>query len=662
MKKTLTFSLLACAALTPLYAQHAITLTPLEITSTPLKSNELQATEAVEIYTAEDIKNAHAKDLYEFLNTQTSLIAMPSYGNPFTQKLDMRGYGIGDGYQNIVVTINGRRLNNIDMVPQLLSSVASESIEKIEIIKSSGIVANGDGANAGVINITTKQTNEKEVSLFGGAYGTFGASAYLGHNEEQFALSAGLQTQKSDGIRTIDAEGNKDRNKLTNGTFALTYNPLESLEFRYGAMFSRSDVIYGGSMTQEEYNNNATQQGTVDYGFGPNPSTASRQKYATNALSAGVSYIPSQNLSLNLDANREKKKSEYVTYDSRADYLYDSAKLSLDFENDTFAASVGADLFDGTRDSHATSYAPTNETTKENIALYLIARATFGAHAIKAGVRGEKVTYGYSDAATNIDDKHTLYGAELGYNYAFDKENSLFASYAHAYQAPDIDRFFTITYPAPTFTRTVLFNGFINPMKSDTLTLGYNNLTPSNKFKISLYYIDLKDEIYYYSDPTHIASKNTNIDRSYKYGFELYDRYLLSDTLSATLNYNYVQAIIKEELQNGENYADNKLPGVSNHNAKATLSYMPNRHAMIALTQIYRSKAYAMNDFANNFAQKQEAFTSTDLSASYAKNNWEIFAKINNLFNQKNGLWIEDDAIYPVNFTTTAIAGLKLKY
>lgn len=172
-------------------------------------------------------------------------------------------------------------------------------------------------------------------------------------------------------------------------------------------------------------------------------------------------------------------------------------------------------------------------------------------------------------------------------------------------------------------------------MKSDTLTLGYNNLTPSNKFKISLYYIDLKNEIYYYSDPTYIASKNTNIDRSYKYGFELYDRYLLSDTLSATLNYNYVQAIIKEELQNGENYADNKLPGVSNHNAKATLSYMPTPHAMFALTQIYRSKAYAMNDFANNFAQKQKAFTSTDLSASYAKNNWEIFAKINNLFNQK---------------------------
>jgi iron complex outermembrane receptor protein len=52
----------------------------------------------------------------------------------------------------------------------------------------------------------------------------------------------------------------------------------------------------------------------------------------------------------------------------------------------------------------------------------------------------------------------------------------------------------------------------------------------------------------------------------------------------------------------------------------------------------------------------------TDISATYAKKTWEVFAKINNLFNQKNGLWIKDDAIYPVNFTTTAIAGFKLKY
>ncbi len=80
------------------------------------------------------------------------------------------------------------------------------------------------------------------------------------------------------------------------------------------------------------------------------------------------------------------------------------------------------------------------------------------------------------------------------------------------------------------------------------------------------------------------------------------------------------------------------------------------------LTEVYRSEAYAADDFNNNFSQKQEAYMTTDISVTYAKDNYEIFAKINNLFNQNNGLWVQDDAIYPINFTTPAIAGFTLQY
>ena len=90
--------------------------------------------------------------------------------------------------------------------------------------------------------------------------------------------------------------------------------------------------------------------------------------------------------------------------------------------------------------------------------------------------------------------------------------------------------------------------------------------------------------------------------------------------------------------------------------------FLPNEFTTIALSHIYRSSAYASNDFNNNFSQKQDAFNSTNISATYAKKSWEVFAKINNLFNQKNAIWVADDAIYPVNFTTTATVGFKLKY
>ena len=646
MKKKILLSLLAS---TILVAQD-IELKPLQITSTAIQTDELKSTDAVEIYTSEDIQKAHVQNIYEFLNQQTSVIAMPSYGNPFSQKLDMRGYGIEDGYQNIIVTLDGRKINNIDMIAPLLGSISPSSIEKIEIIKSGGIVIGGDGANAGVINITTKKNNDKELSIYGGSYKTLGGAFYLGHGDEKLSLSASGEAQKSDGIRHINSSTERDEKKLSTVAFNAAYLPIDKVELRAGAATAQVDVIYASYLTLDEYNEDVKQAGATNWG-------ATEQKFDTDAINAGVSYYANQKLSLHADARHEEKRSTYITYSSIADYDYDSAKMSVDFKDDFFSISFGVDMFEGKRDSHANSYAIANETTKENLASFVMSNFNFGNHSIKAGARIEKIEYGYDDALSNLKDDYSLLGSELGYNYALDKKSSVFLNYAHAYQAPDIDRFFN-----KDWLGNVSFNGFIDPMKTDSFTLGYNNITSKNKFKISLFYIDLEDEIYYYADPSYISSKNTNIDKSHKYGFDVYDKFIISDIFNLALNYNYVKAKIDEEIQNGKNYAGKNLPGVSNHNAKATLSYLPTSSIAFALTQSYRSKAYAANDFENNFAQKQDAYTSTDISATYTKDTLELFAKINNLFNQKNGLWVEDNAIYPVDFTTTAMAGLKLKF
>ena len=205
-------------------------------------------------------------------------------------------------------------------------------------------------------------------------------------------------------------------------------------------------------------------------------------------------------------------------------------------------------------------------------------------------------------------------------------------------------------------------------MEADSYTVGFNDIRANNKFKVSAFYIKLKDEIYYYKDlvsswPAPSLSANTNIDKSHKYGLDIYDKFLISNEFNVALNYNYTKAIVDTEAgRNGEIYSNKDLPGVSKHNAKATLNYLPNNFTTLALTHTYRSDAYAAEDFSNSFTQKQSEFNSTDLSATFAKDNYEIFAKINNLFDQKNGLWIRDDAIYPVNFERTVMLGLKLKY
>ncbi|MDD2651893.1 MAG: TonB-dependent receptor [Sulfurimonas sp.] len=643
MHKKINISLFLATLFTTLVAQE-IELKPILITSTAIKTDELKSSDAVEIYTASDIQRAKVSNLYEFLNQQTSLFAMPSFGNSFSQKLDIHGYGMENGYQNIVITLNGRKLNNIDIVSQLLASIQPSSIEKIEIIKSGGIVLGGDGANAGVINITTKSNNDKEMAFYGGTYGMKGANTFISHTTEKFAITANGELQDSDGARTIDADGNKDENSLATGGLEVKYFASQELELKAGVLSARADITYGGVLTKSEYEQNPKQQGS---------GTASRQKYDTDAFNLGVRYSLSSSTELVADYAQELKKSNFVTYGSVSDYIYNSAKIALEVANGGFSLTAGADLFDGTRESYPTTWSIENKTDKENTALFLMTGYVKGSNSFKAGVRGERVGYRYSDILQSLKQDNSLFGAELGYNRVLDKKNSLFANYAHGYEAPDIDRFFN-----KDWFGVVTFNGFINPTKSDTLTIGYNRFDKNNKLKISLFYADLKDEIYYYS----VSSKNTNIDDSHKWGIDVYDKWLITQDVSAVINYNFVKAKIDKEVENGEDYSGNDLPGVSEHTIKATLNYMPTSNITLGLTQTYRSEAYAFNDFANNFSQKQEEFISTDVSAAYSVEKMEFFAKINNLFNRKNALWIEDDAIYPLNFTTTIMAGLKARF
>lgn len=625
-----TLSLVASATLVTSLGANTLQLEPIIVTSGAIESNELNAPYAIEIYTKEDIQKTHSQNIYEFLNQATSVITIPSYGNPFAQKIDMHGYG-ADGYQNIIVLINGRRLNNIDMSSPLLSSIPLNAIERIEIKKGNGIVTAGDGANAGVINIITSTTGTNSFSLYGGTYGTKDGAFNINKNTDTIRLNVAGEAYKTNGTRRIDADGNKDDKSLVNGAFNLAYTPNPALEVRLGGDFSNMDTIYGGSLSLAQYNDDPSQKGAY----------STHQKFSTRSVTTGLSYDISNSLVFNADVFHEKKTSNYITYSSISHYTYDSAKVNIDYKNNDFSLRAGVDGFKGERQGSV-------NLEKDSAAAFVTGALALGKDTLQLGYRFEKVTY---DNKKDFNKNENLHGIDLGYNHFLTQEQSVFFNYSHSYQSADIDRLFSYS--------TGAFKGYVDPAQAHNFTVGYNYIQPHNKLKISAYYSDLKNEIYYYADPTYVNSKNTNIDKSHKYGLDVYDQWIINDQWNALVNYNYVQAIIDQEVQNGENYANKKLPGVSDHNVKIALTYLPNRATALSLIQLYRSEAYAANDFNNNFAQKQEAYTSTNIGVTYTQKDYELFAKINNLFNQSNGIWIRDNAIYPIDFTTTAIAGVK---
>lgn len=633
MQKKISISLVASFLLATTNLYSAQSLETITVTSSLIESNEKNATFATEIYTKEDIQSAKSKDVYDFLSSQTSVNVSPYFGNGFSQLLDLRGYGIANGGENVVVLVNGRRMNNIDSAPQLLSSIPIESIERIEILKGSGSVAFGDGANAGVINIITNGKNDNYIKSYVGNNGTKNATASLGFNYEKIIANALIDYTSTDGTR-VDLNDDKDENYNKNKNFNIIYFPTDDLELNLARNYSNMDTKYAGSLTLDEYKNN------------PNKANSFTEQYLSSYVTTGgFKYNFNSNLSLESSYSDEDKRSEFTTFKSK--YEYKSFISKLNYQENNYKVLLGVDGFDGDR------IGTSDITNKNNKAVFVSGEYNISDDLkVSSGVRRENVEYKYEpNGADTLKNDEYLNAYDLGINYQIDNISSIFANYNKSFQAPDIDKFFS----------NGLFNDFIEPSKVNNYTVGYNNIQKNNKLKLSLFRADLKNEIYYYNTGSWATSFNTNIDKSHKYGLEVFDKYLINDNLYTSVNYSYIIAKIDEENEGNGTYNGKDLPGVSKHNITVNLGYDINNLNTV-LSHTYRNSAYAADDFANNFNQKQEAYNSTDLGTSYTYQNVELFAKIQNLFDEDNGLWISDDVIYPVNFERTYYAGMKVKF
>ncbi len=613
------------------------------VISKKVEVKEVDAPFASEIYTQRDIKNSHSKDLYDFIDTQTSLNISSSYGNSFAPRIDMRGYGIGDGYENIAIMLDGRKLNNIDMQPQLLSSIPLKSIKRIEILKGSGSVEYGDGANAGVINIITKDTNGITLNGYVGSYGLWHSGARVGIKKRLFAVEGFIDKTGNSGDRIIAKDGTKDDSYNTNKGFKLTLTPMDKLKLHIGKTFSKMDIKYPNALTLSQYNNDPKTVPLPSWGNAYN-----KQHYKDNVLSYGLNYILNPHFSFDFQGNHEDKLSNYITYNSGYTYKYNSYNTQVNYSYDTFRGVFGIQNFNGKR-------VGTNVMKKDNLGYFFKNSFFIDKDTISFGARRERVKYTYSSSASNLQDKSYLNAYDIGYNHKLNKYSSVFANFNHSFETPDVDRFFSYDF----INHKYIFNSFIKPSKVNNFNIGYNYFKYPHKLKIDLFYANVKNEIYYNA----ITWQNTNLDKTKKYGFELQEKYNIHYNLFAKINYAYINTKIKKDDLNPA-IEDNGIPGVSKHNLKISIGYNPNYKTTFIVSQIYRSKAYAMSDFDKSFG-KMQSYNSTNLSLNYRYKNVDFFAKVNNIFDRKNALFVDNGmsiGVYPTNYERTFLFGASVKF
>jgi len=630
-------------------------LKPTKIESSILSTNGFISTFPSEVYTSVDIKNSGSTDIFKFLGQNTSLVVNPSYGNPFAQKVNTRGFGLTNGFENIVITLNGRRLNNIDSSPQYLSNLDINNIERIEITKGSGSVLYGDGAMAGGIHVYTKdKVDTNSVKISTGNYDSKKSSTITGFSDEGMSLLYVGSREELGGYSVADITGNKTSSNNDNDKITLTLNPSDGTEFMFSKGISSVDVRYPGNLTTEEFNTDPTQIGSRLYN-----STYTHQKLEIDNFDMSVE-SKHNGFTTKFDYSLEDKNSTTVQnggYTSVKDYHNDHKKITLTYQEGGLSVVSGVSELDNSR--HSDGY-DTNITSKNNKSVFSKATYKLDKNTYSAGVRKELVGYKYvSDLSTNpsLESEHRLTAFDIGINRRISDDLSLFSNYNSGFQSPSVDNFFKFnsSYSGQEF------NGFIEPAKIKTLNVGLSHKTDKTKTKLTLFKSDLTNEIYLHKQGW--TWTNTNIDKSSKYGLELQQKYYVNPKLYTNLNYNYTVAKIDKETQGSDVYDGNYLPGVSNHNVNLGINYQISDKSKLNVTQKWRSEAYAAEDFSNTDTQKQTAFKSLDISHTYKfSKDIEFSVSVQNLLENKNGFWLRDNVVTPNNFTRNISASMEYKF
>lgn len=655
MKRSTIVSLVGLTLSTPVLAEEMIALDDVTVKANRFERKDTETTYASEIHTAKQIEVSGAATLYDYLAQQTSLNVLSSYGSKATPSINLRGFGGENGAQNVVVTLDGQRLNNIDGQPQLLSAIPLANIDRIEISKGSGSVIYGDGATAGTIQIYTKSKSGITVSTSFGNYGQQNHYINAGISENHFDLSANIAHDSHDGFSKEDTTGHKDTFSSNTQNLKLKIKPTDNLRFLLEGTNSRNDIRYVNYLSKAQFKDNPRQDPlNLDY-FG-NPMPYTHQALDSDQWRIGFEYDITSKLKISATHLREDKRSAYIAYASEFNYDYETNQVELSYIGDTLNVAAGIQDFNGDRK------ATDNVTSKDNQSIFIQTeyRPTWLTEALtlSAGTRSESVKYRYTPTAgSSLSDSEHFNAWDFGANYRFSTELSAFANYNKAYQAPDIDRFFGYDD-----FYNIVFNGFVNPAKVKTLNIGLNHVIANNRFKVTAFRASLNDEIYL--DPSFgYFGTNSNLDKTHKYGVELQDSFKLNDQLSASLIYNYTRAIVdKEEGLGGSMIKNKDLPGAPKHTVVANLNYKFLNHASLNLNHSWRSSAYAYNDFQNNFKQKQDSYNSTNIALNYQYKNMNFFTAINNIFAEENSIQVADDAIYPVDFVRTWRVGMKADF
>lgn len=610
-----------------------LSLPPVLVTATRYEQ-DVQVTPAfLTVITREQIKSANVGTVNEAITrigglaTRTSLMG----GNELT--IDPMGFGDTAG-SNLLVLIDGMPLREGDATEVRLSGIPVESVERIEIQRSSGSVLYGGGSTGGVINIITRAYTGSEAhgmtsSVYAGR-GSYGTDEYrlnTRYAKDGLDISLATSNRSSDGFREHSASS--DRGLF----FTAKYNFSEA---RVGMSLSSEQNFAQtpGSLTENEFRENRRAAQAVSL------ANNTHGNIDTTRLAA---FLESEQAGIlwRLDTSARWRGYDVVAVKSG------SASAFSFSGNDQFFGLSGQRI-DDTRIGRSRlvfgveygdwyqfrNYPP--PLTFGNYRLDFESTSFFAKEELDIKDAGLRLTTGYRIESNQraqlgltygdrADNQYTRSAWEFGASKRVTDNDNLYARISSSFRFANIDEFGS-AYNLDGSTRVLL------PQTSRDYEAGWKRqLGTRGRVDLRVYRSDLSNELSFRNDLGMTAygmlESNVNLSPTRRQGIDLdfswqtTSQWLIAASLS----------LRDARFRDGELYGK-RIPMSATEILSLRTEYAPDERQKLGLMGRWTSGQYVALDFDNQY--RMPGYAVADLYYQYRVGKFDLSLKMMNVFDK----------------------------
>jgi iron complex outermembrane receptor protein len=579
------------------------------IVVTPYRYNEevTKTAASISLITVDEIRQSNAQTILDVLRPVPGLVVRDWFGNTTKASVDIRGFG-EQGGMNVVILVDGRRINEVDISAADWTQIPLNQVERIEIIRGGNSVLYGDNATSGVINIITKTPKAGRHFEFGAETGSYDMQA------QKFSLSSAKNNLSYwfNSSRTA-THGYRDNSfyKARDFSGKLRYDIkdefLSHVSFGYhradygmpGALSSSDLINYGRRFSkyaddevneQDYYFLLGTKKALSDWGEFSWDTSYRRRKVFTNFTGANAGWNP-------------LLKSRIDTYGITPKYQLDKPVFDKD---NKFISGLDFYRYDYSADTYNNSgvLQDFNDINKISLGGYLQDEFSIFKDLVSVGgFRYEWAEYEFDyhdnsgvslDVDRRLETNQKAYNCGLVYNYR--EDSSLFLNINRSFRFPAIDEYFTW--------------GSLN-----------TDLKPQESRNYELYYNPI-------GGPFGFGS-NENYEKTRHQGYEAGLKAKINPKTTLAVNYTYTESTFIEGVYDG-----NDVPMVPRHKVRAGWEFSPLKDLNLNLWGNYVGKRYFINDQANSFSRLNGYFT-LDANITYNYKDLAILVAANNILDKQ---------------------------